>query len=54
MSAAKHNAMFMHPLPASRGVEVTSDIIDGKLSVVLDQGENKLHLIKAVLALLIK
>ena len=46
--------MFMHPLPASRGAEVTADVIDGKLSAVLDQGENKLHVIKAVLALLIK
>ncbi len=54
MSLAKHNAMFMHPLPASRGVEVTADVIDGKLSAVLEQGENKLHLLKAVLALLIK
>lgn len=54
LSGAKHNAMFMHPLPASRGTEVTADVIDGKLSAVLDQGENKLHLIKAVLALLIK
>ena len=54
MSLAKHNAMFMHPLPASRGAEVTADVIDGKLSAVLDQGENKLHVIKAVLALLIK
>lgn len=54
LSGAKHNAMFMHPLPASRGVEVTADVIDGKLSAVLDQGENKLHLLKAVLALLIK
>ena len=54
MGLAKHNATFMHPLPASRGIEVTADVIDGKTSAVLDQGENKLHLIKAVLALLIK
>lgn len=54
MSFAKRNAIFMHPLPASRGLEVTADIIDGKMSAVLDQGENKLHLLKAVLALLIK
>jgi ornithine carbamoyltransferase len=54
MSFAKHDAIFMHSLPASRGIEVTEDIIDGKMSVVLDQGENKLHTIKAVLALLIK
>lgn len=54
MSLAKHNAAFMHPLPASRGIEVTEDVIDGKSSMVLEQGENKLHLIKAALALLIK
>lgn len=53
-SYAKHNAIFMHPLPASRGTEVTEDVIDGKNSVVLDQGKNKLHTIKAVLALLVK
>ncbi|MDE6868688.1 MAG: ornithine carbamoyltransferase [Clostridia bacterium] len=54
MSMAEHNAMFMHPLPATRGLEVTADVIDGKQSAVLDQGENKLHVIKALLALLIK
>ncbi len=54
LSYAKHNATFMHPLPASRGVEVTAEVIDGSQSAVLEQGENKLHLLKAVLALLIK
>lgn len=54
MGAAKFNALFMHSLPASRGVEVTADVIDGKNSVVLTQGENKLHTIKAVLAMLVK
>lgn len=54
MALAKHDAIFMHSLPASRGLEVTADVIDGKCSVVLEQGENKLHSIKAVLALLIK
>lgn len=54
MSFAKNNAIFMHSLPATRGLEVTEDVIDGKSSVVLDQGENKLHTIKAVLALLVK
>lgn len=53
MSAAAQTAMFMHPLPASRGVEVTADVVDGKHSVVLDQAENKLHAIKAIFALLI-
>lgn len=53
MSVAKSDAMFMHPLPASRGVEVTADIIDGRHSVVMEQAENKLHAIKGILALLI-
>ena len=53
ISAAKPDAMFMHPLPASRGVEVTADIIDGKYSTVMEQAENKLHAIKGILALLI-
>lgn len=53
MSAAAQSAMFMHPLPATRGVEVTAEVIDGKQSVVLDQAENKLHAIKAIMALLI-
>ena len=54
MAAASGTAIFMHPLPAQRGVEVTADIIDGKQSVVYDQAENKLHAIKAILTLLIK
>lgn len=54
ITGAAHNYLFMHPLPANRGVEVTAEIIDGKNSIVLDQGENKLHAIKAVLALLVK
>lgn len=54
MSVANHGAHFMHSLPANRGVEVTADVIDGKNSLVLDQGENKLHTIKALLALLVE
>lgn len=54
MSVAQHNPLFMHPLPAVRGLEVTPDIIDGKNSVVIEQGENKLHTVKAVLAMLVK
>ncbi len=54
MAAASGTALFMHPLPAQRGVEVTSDVIDGKQSVVYEQAENKLHAIKAILTLLIK
>lgn len=54
MAQASGTAMFMHPLPARRGIEVTPDVIDGKQSVVYEQAENKLHAIKAILALLIK
>ena len=54
MGLANHNAAFMHPLPATRGNEVTAEVIDGKNSLVLTQGENRMHVIKAVLALLVK
>ena len=54
MAAASGTAMFMHPLPARRGVEVAPEVIDGKQSIVYQQAENKLHAIKAILALLIK
>lgn len=54
MAAASGTAIFMHPLPARRGFEVTPEVIDGKQSVVYDQAENKLHAIKAILAMLIK
>lgn len=54
MSYAKRNALFMHSLPATRGLEVSADIIDGKNSLILTQGENKLHTLKAILALLVK
>lgn len=53
-SLASPEAIFMHPLPAKRGVEVTADVIDGKKSIVYDQAENKLHTYKAIFALLIK
>ena len=54
MSAASGTAIFMHPLPAKRGVEVSADVIDGKQSIVYDQAEKKLHAIKAILTLLIR
>lgn len=53
MALAKEDALFMHPLPATRGLEVQSEVIDGKQSIVYDQAENKIHTIKAVLAMLI-
>jgi ornithine carbamoyltransferase len=49
MSLAAPNAFFMHCLPAHRGCEVTSEILDGPQSVVLDQSENRMYVQKAIL-----
>ncbi len=51
MKTASPDAIFMHPLPADRNVEVTDEVIDGPQSVVYDQAENRLHGQKAVMAL---
>jgi len=50
LSLAKEDALFMHPLPAHRGEEVTEGILDSPQSVVFDQAENRMHLQKALLA----
>ena len=52
MSHAKPSAIFLHCLPAHRGEEVTADVIDGKQSVVWDEAENRLHIQKAIMAVL--
>ncbi len=54
MEKAKPDALFMHCLPAHRGEEVSNDVIDSPQSVVFDQAENRLHVQKAIMLLLLK
>jgi len=54
MALADKDAIYMHPLPADRDVEVTSEVMDGPNSVVFDQAENRMHAQKAVMALTMK
>jgi len=53
MAEADAAAIFLHCLPAYRGFEVTADVIDGPRSVVFEQGHNRMHAARAVLAFLL-
>jgi len=54
MLQAQPDALFMHCLPAHRGEEVTTEVIDGPQSVVWDEAENRLHAQKALLEFLLR
>ena len=49
MASAKNDAIFMHCLPAERGVEVTDSVCDSKNSVIFDQAENRMHAQNAII-----
>jgi len=51
MALGKEHMVYMHPLPADRGREVTDEVIDGPRSVVYDEAENRLHVQKALMSL---
>ena len=53
LAMAKKDAIFMHCLPGYRGEEMTDSVIEGPQSAVFDEGENRMHTEKAVLALFI-
>jgi len=51
MSLAAKDVKYMHALPADRGNEVTDEVIDGPHSIVYDEAENRMHTVKALMAL---
>jgi ornithine carbamoyltransferase len=53
LKEANKDAIVMHCLPAHRGEEITADVIDGPQSVVIDQAENRLHVQKAIMEMLL-
>ncbi|OPY10720.1 MAG: Ornithine carbamoyltransferase [Syntrophus sp. PtaU1.Bin005] len=52
LSLAGKDAVVMHCLPAHRGEEIAEEVIDGPQSIVIDQAENRLHVQKAIMELL--
>jgi ornithine carbamoyltransferase len=54
MARARSDAVFLHCLPAYRGLEVAAEVIDGTQSVVWDEAENRLHAQKALIAFLLE
>lgn len=53
LAKAKRECMVMHCMPAHRGEEITGDVLDGPNSIVFDEAENRLHVQKAILYLLL-
>jgi ornithine carbamoyltransferase len=53
MKEAKPNAVFMHDMPAYRGNEVSTEVIDGPQSIIFDQAENRLHAQKGIMVFLL-